>query len=210
LVFDTVSTDKITFQSQRVLNVVSLDDRSTLGVVGKVAMPGKSAYIAAYADYKGQLIVLLWDRVEIYDLTDPTKPRFVQAHDLGDQGFSSPGHPLIEPVGEGKFNLLNTSNTTELAVVGSGWDWRVTPLARPTPAQKSRMEAPAIAVLTLRQPTDTPLLVHESDKFRYEVSWIDKRQPGIIVHRKYLRQFDKASGRPVARLLLEARAETID
>jgi hypothetical protein len=62
-VFDTLSDD-----GSRKLNVVSLDDDSSLKVIGQVNMPGRSHYIGAYAHHEDKLIVLLWDRMEIYDL----------------------------------------------------------------------------------------------------------------------------------------------
>ena len=185
VVFDTVAVDKVTAQSQRILNVVALDDSSALRVVGRVAMPGKSAYVGAYGHDRDKLIVLLWDRVEIYDLADAAKPRFLRALDLGNQGFSSPGYPRVETDGGGKFALLNTANTTALTLDGEPGQWRVAPLPPPTPAQKSRMTAPPADVLALQ--TATPLPLYESAAFRYELAWRDTRQPGRLTHRQYLR-----------------------
>ena len=143
VVFDTVETDRATSRSTRMLNVVPLDDRGALKVAGKVAMPGQSSYVAAYGNRKDKLIVLLWDRVEIYDLADATKPRFVQALGLADQGFDLPGQPFIETAGEDKFILLATRSTTELTTSGDGLDWHVRALPSPTPEQKARMMTPS-------------------------------------------------------------------
>jgi hypothetical protein len=71
VVFDSVVTDKVTSQTTRFLNAVLLDDAGALHVVGKVPMASKPSYVAAYSSYKDQLIVLLWDRVEI--TTFPTR-----------------------------------------------------------------------------------------------------------------------------------------
>jgi hypothetical protein len=211
VVFDTVETDRVTSRSTRLLNVVSLDDKGGLKVVGKVAMPGQSAYVGAYGSRNDKLIVLLWDRVEIYDLADAAKPRFVQSLPLGDQGFSSPGHPLVEAAGEGKFLLLNTRSTTELTTEGEGLEWRTRTLPPPTPEQKARMVAPPPDGLPSEEdPPALPRLLRESDRFRYELLWVDKRRTGEIVHRKYLRQVEKASGRTASELLLHTAIETID
>jgi hypothetical protein len=210
VVFDSITTDKITARSQRLLNIVVLDDRGPLHVVGRVAMPGASAYISAYADYGRQLIVLLWDRVEIYDLSDPTKPRLLQSLRLTDQGSSSPGQPLIEQAGEGKFILLNASNTTELSVESDGHTWRAAPLPPPSQAQISRMASPPESVLAFRRPTSTPLVLWESEAFRYLLAWVDALRPGEIIHRKYVRKLDKAGGRVASQLLLSREVETID
>ncbi|HKW53726.1 MAG TPA: hypothetical protein VJO12_08550 [Stellaceae bacterium] len=211
VVFDTVVTDPATSRSTRLLNVVSLDDKVALRVVGKVAMPGQSAYVGAYGNRNDKLIVLLWDRVEIYDLADAAKPRFVQSLPLGDQGFSSPGHPRVEAAGEGKFLLLNPRNTTELTTAGEGLEWHIRALAPPTPEQKARMVAPPPDRLPSDEgPPALPRLLRESDRFRYELVWIDKRRTGEIVHRKYVRQIDKASGRTASALLLHTAIETID
>lgn len=210
VVFDTVLANKVTYQSQRLLNVVALDDRSALRVVGSVAMPRWSDYVGAYANDDDKLIVLLWDRVEIYDLIDPAKPRFIRSLDLRDQGSSSPGYGRIEKAGAHKFILLNTRNTTELALDGGDQDWHVTPLPLPTAAQIATMTAPPESLAAHRKPVPVPLLLYESEKFRYELAWNDKRQPGSVTHRKYLRKIDKASGKEVSALLLASNLETID
>jgi hypothetical protein len=207
VVFDYVVVDKVTYQSQRVINVVALDDGRALRVIGKVAMPGHPAYVAAYAHDKDRLIALLWDRVDIYDLADPTKPRFVRSLDLGDQGFASPGAGLIEKLGDEAFALLNTRGTTELSLAGDSANWRVAPLPPPTPAQKSRMAAGGSG---FSAPTPTPLPVYESRKFHYEIAWTDTHRLAEITHRQYLRKVDKARGRLVSKLLLSTQVETID
>jgi hypothetical protein len=134
----------------------------------------------------------------------------MQALALADQGFGSPGYPLVEPAGEDKFVLLNTRNTTELITAGDGLDWHVRALPPPTPEQKARMISPPDAVVALRTPTAMPISLGESGKFRYELVWIDKRRTGTILHRKYVRQLDKASGRPASEFLLSTDVETID
>lgn len=210
VVFDTVEVDRVTSRSTRLLNVVPLDDKGPLKVAGKAAMPGQSAYIAAYGSRKDALIVLLWDRVEIYDLADAARPRFVRALPLGDQGVSAPGQPLVEAVGADVFLLLGTRNTTRLTAAADGGDWRAATLPPPTPEQKARMSAPPNAVLAHQKPAATPLLLRQSDRFRYELVWTEKRQPGRLVHRKYVRQVDKASGRLASEILLGTNIETID
>jgi hypothetical protein len=208
VVFDTVETDRVTARATRLLNVVPLDDRGALKVAGKVAMPGQSSYVAAYGNRQDKLIVLLWDRVEIYDVADAAKPRFVQSLGLVDQGVGLPGRSLIEPAGADKFVLLNTRNTTELTTAGDGADWHVRALPLPTPAQQAKMVAPlSDAMQALAQPSQT---LAEGDKFRYALVWAETRRPGRIIHRKYVRQLDKASGRTASEILLATDLETID
>jgi hypothetical protein len=211
VVFDTVETDRVTARSTRLLNVVPLDDRGALKVAGKVAMPGQSSYVAAYGNRQDKLIVLLWDRVEIYDVADAAKPRFVQSLGLVDQGVGLPGRSLIEPAGADKFVLLNTRNTTELTTAGDGAHWHVRSLPLPAPAQQAKMIAPlSDAMQALAQPSQTPLTLAEGDKFRYALVWAETRRPGRIIHRKYVRQLDKASGRTASEILLATDLETID
>jgi hypothetical protein len=209
VVFDTIEVDRVTSRSTRLLNVVPLDDKGPLKVAGKAAMPGQSAYIAAYGSRKDELIVLLWDRIEIYDLADAAKPRFMRGLLLSDQGVSTPGQPLVETAGADEFLLLGTRNTTRLTAAAGG-DWRAEAAPPPTPEQKARMAAPPDAVLAHQKPTATPLLLRQSERYRYELAWSDRRQPGRVVHRKYLRQVDKASGRAASELLLGSDIETID
>ena len=210
VVFDTRVAYKVTSQSTRLLNVVQLDDRSPLHVGGKVAMPGNPAYVTVYGHYKQQLIVLLWDRVDIYDLGDPSSPRLVTSLALGAQDFSLGGEPLVESAGEGKFVIFNNAKALELAVDGEGRNWTARPMPAPDAAHKALLLEPPAAVLAHRGPTETPLVLRESNQFRYEIAWNDKSKPGVITHRKYLRKLDKASGSVVSQILLRTDIETID
>jgi len=202
-VFDTLATD-----GSRKLNVVSLDDDSSLKVIGQVNMPGHSSYIGTFSNYKDKLIVLLWDRVEIYDLTKPTSPTFVKAFELKNQGFSSPGYPRIEAAGDNRFILMNTVNTSELRTEGEVQNWKVTAMAL-TPEIKAKMTQRSLAddFEVQAQPS---LLVKDTGKFRYELIWKNKQQRGLVTHAKYLRKVDKVSGRTLASLSLGTVQETID
>jgi hypothetical protein len=210
VVFDTVVSDKVTYQTTRLLNAVLLDDASALRVVGKVAMASKPSYVSAYSNRGDQLIVLLWDRVEIYDFSDATSPRFVTALQLADQGASTPGYPVIQKMSDEKFILLNTRNTSELTVDAQGKNWTVKPLPPPTAEQRAAMAAPPAPVLASNKPGAEPLLLRDGDKFRYELAWVDRRRPGRIEHRKYVRKMDKVSARTVSEFLLDTQIETVD
>jgi hypothetical protein len=205
-VFDSVAVDRVTFRSSRVLNVVRLGDDEPLRVVGKTVMPGASHYIGALANDGEKLIVLLWDRVEIYDLAAPARPTFLAGFDLGDQGVKSPGGALIERVGEHRFQLLNTVNTSELTLDGDRPDWRVAALAPPDRAQLARMARSR----ALGDRNGAPVVLRETERFRYELAWTERRAPNEIIHRAYLRKVAKAGGGIVSRLLVGGDSETID
>lgn len=202
-VFDTLADD-----GSRKLNVVSLDDNADLKVIGQANMPGRSSYIAAFSNYNDKLIVLLWDRMEIYDLANPASPAFLRAFELKNQGFSSPGYARIERAGDNRFLLMNTLNTSELRTEGEVQDWNVVPLTL-TPEMKAKMTQRSMAddFEVQAQPL---LLVKDTVKFRYELIWKDKQQRGLITHTKYLRKVDKMSERTVASLPLGVIQETID
>ncbi len=202
-VFDTLGND-----GSRMLNVVFLNDDSSLKVLGQVNMPGHSSYIGAFSNYRDKLIVLLWDRVEIYDLANPAGPAFVKAFELTNQGLSSPGRPRIESAGDNRFILMNTVNTSELRIEGEVQDWKVTSLT-PTPEIKAKMSK--------RSPADdfevqaqSSLLVKDTVKFRYELIWKNRSQPGLVTHSKYLYKVDKTSVRVLASRPLGTVQETID
>jgi hypothetical protein len=204
--FDSVVVDRVTYRSSRVLNVVRLSDDAPLQVAGKAAMPGASHYIGALANDGEKLIVLLWDRVEIYDLAAPTRPAFLAGFELGDQGVKSPGGALIERVGEHRFQLLNTINTSELTLDGDRRDWRVAALAPPDRAQLARMAQSR----ALGDHNGPPVVLRETERFRYELAWTERHRPSEILHRAYLRKVAKAGGGIVSRLLVGGDSETID
>jgi hypothetical protein len=66
------------------------------------------------------------------------------------------------------------------------------------------------AMQALAQPSQAPLTLAEGDRFRYALVWAETHRPGRIIHRKYVRQLDKASGRTASEILLATDLETID
>jgi hypothetical protein len=202
-VFDSLSAD-----GSRKLNVVSLEDDSSLKVTGQVSMPGNSSYISAYSSLQDKLMVLRWDRLEIYDLANPSRPVFLRAFELKNQGFSSPGFPFIQRTAENRFLVVNAVNTTDLRTEGDVLHWTVSPIAiNPEIKSKMSQRPPTADFESQAQPV---MLVKESARYRFELFWKEARRPGVITHRKYLRKVDKISGRIVASLPLGLTQETID
>jgi hypothetical protein len=117
---------------------------------------------------------------------------------------------VIQKHGDNQFVLLNTRNTSELAVDAQGKNWTVKPLPRPSAEQLAAMAAPAAPVFASNKPGAEPLLLRDGDKFRYELAWVDRRRPGRIEHRKFVRKMDKVSARTVSEFLLATQVETVD
>jgi hypothetical protein len=203
-VFDTLAAN-----GPRTLNVVSLDDDSRLKVIAQVEMPGRSAYISAYSHFGDKLLVLLRNRLEVYDLSNPAKPAFVKKFELKEQGPGLSGYPRVAMMGSGRFIVFNPpTSVSELLVGAQVGDWQMSPMAL-TRELKTKMEARP-EIFDFETQAKPLLVIKETSKFRYQLIWKDKHQPGSINHHKYLQKVDKANDRIVGVLPLGTFLETID
>lgn len=78
-VFDVLEKDG------RTINFVSLRDSIDLAIVGRVTT-GSHFPLCSYGHYKESLLVAFHDRLEFYDVSDPSMPRLEQVLALQDQG----------------------------------------------------------------------------------------------------------------------------
>jgi hypothetical protein len=153
------------------------------------------------------LILLTWDRIDVYDLADPTHPNLVAKFPMKHQ-TSSPGYERIEKTAESTFQVLSSLGAVELTGEGDAAHWVIREV-QVTPEMKRKMgERPPESHFTVE--TDDPVLVRESTQFRYELFWKDRVRTGQVLHRQYLRKVDKSTGRAVSTMLLGENLETID
>jgi hypothetical protein len=188
------------------LNMVVLDDAARLQVRGRVVVPSQRG-IDAFAHSGDQLIVLRWDRLEIYDLTDAAHPTLAASFQLAHRA-STPGYPRIEQTAPNSFLVLGTVGAVELKQQAGGSKWTLNELPdreefgrkMSQPPPEHRFDADDVKTIPLR----------ETAKFRYELVWRHQTRPGEAIRRQYLRRVGKAKGRFFSQLPVRETVETID
>ena len=189
------------------LNIVVLEDGSDLKIAGRVAVTAKRSFDAA-AHFKDQLLILTWDRVEVFDTTDPAHPSSVATFAMKKQGKFQ-GYDRIEKESENSFLVLSGLGSGEVSLAADAAKWTFKDIDR-TPAHDKMVRAEPPESRLSREIQDVPIPLQETAKFRYELVWKDKTRPGEVLHREYLRKVNKATQRSVSALLLGERLETID
>ena len=147
------------------LNIVALDDAAELKVTGRVKT-SITRGIDAYAHYGDRLIVLSWDRIEIYDRKRPAEPMVAVTFHLKNQG-SVPGYPRIEKMAGNRFLLLSTVGTAVLAGDADPAEWRLEDVPRSSEFQRRMGERPPED--SFNSDACDQMLVKETNTFRYEL-----------------------------------------
>jgi hypothetical protein len=187
------------------LNVVVLDDAAPLRVNGRVTLPSQRG-IDAFAHAGDQLIVLRWDRLEIYDLQDVAHPTLAASFQLKNSGETR-GYPRIEESAAGSFLVLSAVGAAELKHQGDQAKWTVNELPARDEFRRKMSDWPP----EHRFADDSkPTLLRETAKFRYVLAWRYQSKPGEAIGWQYVRKVAKTSGRMQSQLLVRQTYETID
>jgi hypothetical protein len=186
------------------LCVILLDDASTPKVSGRVAVPSSREFDAA-GHYKNFLMLVRWDKFEVYDLADPTHPGLVAEFVLGKTANLS-GFGGIEQVAANKFLVLTSIGATEVTAEGEPAKWTLKGIPASPEIRKKMGERPV--EYRFLDENESEVTLRENEKFRYELCWRQKSTPGVIVHLHYLRKVDLGTKKD-ASLLLGERLETI-
>ncbi|HEV3202572.1 MAG TPA: hypothetical protein VGZ73_31985 [Bryobacteraceae bacterium] len=200
--------------SGRILNVVPMEDRAPLKIIGRAPIALHKA-IHAQFPFGNQIILLLWDQVEVYSLAEPSAPQRVASYRLRSQHAAKSGDPRIERTDHRRFLIISPVGAAELSVDPEGKRWtlvdtEMTPELQEKAQTSSPVAESARLALVCDRDTGRPRLLKESARFRYETVWARRTKPGLIIHTEYLRKVDKASGKTAAQLLLGGEQETID
>jgi len=198
----------------RNLNVVPLEESAALRVIGRAAIQSHNA-IHAQAAFEDNVILLLWDQVEVYSLKQPSSPKRVASYQIKSQRVSTSGFPRIEQTADRKFLILSPVGAAELTANPDGIRWSLADIEMTSDLeQKAHTLSPAqeLSDRALANDRDSlrPRVLKESARFRYERIWERRTKPGLITHTEYLRKVDKAHGKILSRLLLSEEQETID
>jgi hypothetical protein len=186
--------------------VIVLDDAGPLKIAGRVGSSASRNFDAA-TNYNNFVLAVTWNRLEVFDLSDPTHPTVAAKFDLKEQEKLS-GYPRIEKSAADKFLVLSAVGAHELTVKGEAAKWTVREISL-TPELRKKGETPPPEVRLSDENTKLTA-VRETDQFRYDLIWREKSKTGEILHREYLRKVDKKTQRSVSELLLAEHLETID
>lgn len=188
------------------LRVVLLDDAGVLKTVGRVAAPSSREFDTA-GHYKNFLMLVRWDKFEVYDLADPAHPALAAKFDLHKQENLA-GYERIEQTSENRFLILTSMGAVEVTTEGEPANWRLKEVPASAEVKKKLNQRPP--EYRLQDENEHVVELRKSEKFRYELNWKEKSKPGEILHRQYLRKIDLATQKDASVLLLGERLETID
>ena len=188
------------------LRVVLLDDASILKVSGRVGVPSSREFDAA-GHYKNFLMLVRWDKFEVYNLSDPALPALAAKFELRKQENLA-GYGRIEQTAENKFLILTSIGAVEVTSEGEPANWKLKEVPASEEVKKKLNQRPP--EYRLQDENEHVVELRKNEKFRYELSWKEKSKPGEIFHRQYLRKVDLATQKDVSVLLLGERLETID
>lgn len=188
------------------LRVIVLDEASSLKIGGRVAVPSSREFDTA-GHYKNFLMLVRWDKFEVYDLADPIHPTLAAKFDLRKQENLS-GYERIEQTADNKFLVITSMGVVEVTTDGEPVKWALKGIPASVEIKKRMSNQPPSWRFVDQKEAAVPLW--KSEKFRYELSWRDQSKPGGILHRQYLRKVDVATQKDASLLLLGERLETID
>ena len=188
------------------LRVILLDDATALKITGRVAMPSSREFDTA-GHYKNFLMLVRWDKFEVYDLADPTHPALAAKFDLRKQENLS-GFERIEQTAGNKFLVLTSMGVVEVTTEGESAKWTLKEISASPEMRKKMAERPP--EYRFLDENGRPVTLRQDEKFRYELGWRQKSKPGEILHQHYLRKVNEATQKDASLLLLGERLETID
>lgn len=189
------------------LQLIVLNDDSAVKATGSVKLTAQRSFDAAM-NHNNLLVLLTWDNLEIFDLSEPTHPTLAAKLQLKDQARLR-GYPRIERTAVNKFLVIATVGVTEVTAEGQPAKWALKDLPATPEIQKKMSSRPAESRFYLEMDS-TAVVLRETPKFRYELVWKDKARPGQVIHGQYVQQIDKSTQQIASELALGRRLETID
>ena len=188
------------------LRVILLDDASILKVAGRVAAPSTREFDTA-GHYKNFLMLVRWDKFEVYNLADPAHPALAVKFDLRKQENLA-GYGRIEQTAENRFLVITLMGAVEVTTDGEPVNWKLKEVPANAEVKKKLNQQPPEN--RLQDVNEQTVEIRKTEKFRYETLWKEKSKPGEIWHRQYLRKVDLATQKEAFILLLGEQLETID
>ena len=188
------------------LHIILLDDATPLKVLGHAPVPSARGFDAA-GHYKNYLLLVRYDKFEVYDLSDLSHPALAASFVLRKrEGFS--GYEQMEQTAPNKVLVLTSLSAVEVTTDGAPSNWSVAEIPPSTELQKKMFGRTPEWRFT--DQNEKLVVLRETPKFRYELVWREKSSTGEIMHRHYLRKVDLATGQAASEMLLGEHLETID
>jgi len=188
------------------LQIILLDDASSLKISGRAAVASGRLFDTA-GHYKNYLLLVRWNKFEVYDLTDIAHPALAASFDLNKRG-TFPGYDRIEQTAPDKVLLMTSLGTVEVTADGEPSKWKLVEVP-PSKDLEKKMSERTNEWRFLDQ-NEKSVLVRETPRFRYELAWREKSSTGEILHRQYLRKIEAATQHAASELFLGEHLETID
>ena len=188
------------------LQVIRLDDASSLKVSGRVAVPSNRLFDTA-GHFNNFLMLVRWNKLEVYDFTDITHPTLAASFDLNKRG-SFPGYERIEQTAANKILVMTSLGTVEVTTDGGPSKWSLAEVP-PSKELEKKMSGRTPEWRFVDQ-NEKAVVLRETPQFRYELAWKEKSSTGEILHRQYLRRVAMTTERAASELLLGEHLETID
>ncbi len=188
------------------LKIVLLDDTSPLKVSGRVSVPSDRLFDAA-GHYDHFLMLVRWNKFEVYDVTDVVHPTLAASFDLNKRG-TFPGYERIEQTAANKALVMTSLGTVEVTMDGEPSKWTIAEIP-PSKELQQKMSDRA-PEWRFENQDEKVVVLRKTAQFRYELGWREKSSPGEILHRHYLRKVDVATQRAASEMLLGEHLETID
>jgi hypothetical protein len=188
------------------LHIILLDDAARLRIAGRVGVPSGRLFDAA-GHFNSFLMLVRWNKLEVYDFTDITRPTLAASFDLNKRGIF-PGYQRIEQTAANKILVMTSLGTVEVTTDGDPAKWSIAEVP-PSKELEKKMSGRAPEWRFASQ-NERSVVVRETARFRYELAWREKSSTGEILHRQYLRKVDVATEQAASELLLGEHLETID
>ena len=188
------------------LEIIVLDDFGPLKITGRVKVDAQRGFDAA-THFRNYLMMTIWNKLFVFDLSDPDHPAVAATFTLKKRDEVR-GYDRFEQVGENKFLALTAMGAVEITAQGAPEKWSIAEVPLTADLQKKASTKPREWQYVYQdQPT---IVLRESGKYRYELGWKEKKSPGEIWHRQYVRQVNPATMRDASVILLGEHLETVD
>ena len=204
--FDDVFVFDVLGRGGRIINLVCLQDSLDLAIAGQ-ATTGAHFGLSSYGHHQESLLVSFHDRVEIYDVSDRSRPLLQQTVSLLDDAGHHLQWPKIAKVGV-RYFVVSAQPPRELTPGAKGTGWSIRPAEDPPVIARQDVMMSRFPDFDHSRRYEWPFVVLTTDQFRYEVGWRVRRSGSYRMHEKFLWKVRITDGLIVSSLRLGETVET--
>ncbi len=151
----------------REINFVVMQDSLDLFVISRVQTSSKYP-LSSYGHYESNLLISFHDRLEIYDLSDPSTPVLFQILELRSKRGKPIRWPEIAKI-ESAYYLVAVADVFELHPPMGDGAWALDRLEFPPAVEKNHIMDKEFPSYIWGPPDKWPFVVRTTDSFRWEV-----------------------------------------